>query len=90
MSEDELGALVPEMNCQLQQCGSKQHDRLEGTVGRRHVRGARAPVLPRVILRACFDPYTKRLWIAKCHVAGSPMKRFFFSMLRTFRRTFEL
>ncbi len=70
MSEDELGALVPEMNCQLQQCGSKQHDRLEGTVGRRHVRGARAPVLPRVILRACFDPYTKRLWIAKCHVAG--------------------
>lgn len=35
-------ALVPEMNCQLQRGGSKQHACLEGTAGRRHVRGARA------------------------------------------------
>jgi len=53
MCEDKLGALVPEMDFQATRL-SLAADTF----------GARAPVLPRVILPACFDPSTRRVWIA--------------------------
>jgi len=61
MSEDKLGALVPEMNLSIPAMWVPSNTTV---AGRRHVRGARAPILPRVILLACFDPSSKRVRIA--------------------------
>jgi hypothetical protein len=52
MSEDKLSALVPEMNPVNFSDAVPSNTNVAGTFG------GRAPVLPRVVLPACFDPST--------------------------------